>query len=323
MFNKGSLIFSTLTLALISFIPASASADGALTIPRDSSPVVRKGEIEVTQSDVDAYLNRMPEEHQGAFLMDSQRLGQAIEQLLLVRILGKQAIDAQLLDEPLVQGHLYQLAMVYLADERRKRHLAERTLDDYGQQARELYLTQPSLFEVPAEISFSHILVNRGRGRGELEAMERIQEVYARLEGGEEFESLALEYSDDPYVEENRGHYRNVALEELEGEVADALKMMQAGQISEPVLSGHGWHIIRLDERADARKLSWEEAEERAREIAEHRHRQDIVDALYRDALNQHPLQIEPGAVEELLQRHGIKDPERPTGESIQQHTQG
>lgn len=315
--TRGPLSALMLILAL-SFLPAIPGWGAeAFTIPRDSSPVVKKGDIVVTQSDIDAYLSRIPEENRGAFLMDKERLGQAIEQLLLVRLLAKQAIDSGLLDEPVVQGSLYQTTSVYLAEERRKRYIADKQLEDYGQQARELYLTEPSLFEVPAALTFSHILVNRGRGRGELDAMERIFEVYEKLQEGAEFEALVAEYSDDPYADENGGSYENVAIEELDGEVAQALQLMQPGQISEPVLSDHGWHIIRLDAKTDASKLSWEEAEEQARELAQQRHRQDLVDSLYRDALDAYPLEIVPGSVENLFERYGVRDAGRPTAESI------
>lgn len=315
--SQGPMIAFVLILAL-SFLPAHDSWGAeAFAIPRDSSTVVTKGAVKVTQADLDAYLSRIPEADRGAFLMDKQRLGQAIEQLLLIRLLAAQAIESGLLEEPVVQGSAYQTAMVYLAEERRKRHLAENTLSDYGQQARELYLTERSLFEQPATLSFSHILVNRGRGRGELEAMERIFEIYERLQEGAEFDALVDEYSDDPYADENGGSYENVSLEELEGEVAEALQLMQPGQISEPVLSDHGWHVIRLDAKNDKRQLEWEEAEEQARQVARQRHRQDLIDSLYRDALDAGPLEIEPGSIEELLGRYGVQDAERPSSESI------
>ncbi|NBB93008.1 MAG: hypothetical protein GVY32_07570 [Gammaproteobacteria bacterium] len=309
-------------LAIPLFFAQTASGT-SLGLPRDSEAFAYQGPVTVTQADLDAYLDRIPEEHRGGFLLDNERLAQAIENLLLVRLLGHQAIENGLLEEPVVQGSLYQTAMVYLADERRKRYLDENMLDDYEQQARELYLTQPSMFEVPASLSFSHILVNRGQGRGELEAMERIFEVYEKLQDGAEFDALVGEYSDDPYVDDNQGSYENVALDELEGEVAQALQLMQPGQISEPVLSDHGWHIIRLDARDDSRKLSWEEAEDQAREIARNQHREELVDSLYRDALQAHPFRIEPGSVEKLLERYGVRDAGRPTDDSISEQASG
>lgn len=320
MLNRGSQSIFILILVLTSLLLASpAWAAEAFTIPRDSAPVVQKGDIDVTQADIDAYLSRIPKENRGGFLMDNHRLGQAIEQLLLVRILAKQAIDKGLLEEPVVQGSLYQTASVYLAEERRKRYIAEHLLDDYANQARELYLTQPSLFDVPAGVSFSHILVNRGKGRGELDAMKTIFEVYEQLQEGADFETLIAELSDDPYAKENGGSYESVAFEELDEEVAQALRLMQPGQISEPVLSDHGWHIIRLDATTEQRTLSWAEAEQQAREIARQRHRQDLVDRLYRDALDSNPLEIVPGAIEDLLERHGVRDAGRPTAESIRE----
>lgn len=313
------VIFATTLLVLLT----TAAAANSLGLPRDSEPLVHNGPVSVTQADVDAYLSRVPAEDRAGFLMSNERLGQVIESLLLVRLLGHEAIEAGLLDEALVEGSLYQGAMVYLAEQYRERHLEEQMLDDYGQQARELYLTEPNLFRRPESVSFTHILVNRGRGRGELEAMERIFEVYGKLQADGDFDALVSEYSDDPYVNDNQGSYENVALEELDGEVASALQLMQPGQISEPVLSAHGWHIIRLDGQTETGQLPWENAENAAREIARQRHSRQLIELLYRRLLDEHPVEIVPGSIEKLHERYGISGSNLPTAESLRQSDEG
>ncbi len=311
-------------IATVLFLFLIESAAGSsLGLPRNSASLLHQGPVRVTQADVDAYLSRIPADQRAGFLMSNERLGQALESLLLVRLLGNKAIEAGALEDALVEGSLYQGAMVYLAEHYRERYLEEQMLADYGQQARELYLTEPQLFRRPESVSFTHILVNRGRGRGELEAMEQIFELYEKLQAGEEFDALVSEYSDDPYADENQGSYENVAFEELDEEVANALQLMQPGQTSEPVLSAHGWHIIRLDGQTEAGQLPWENAESAAREIARQRHSRELIELLYRRLLDEHPVEIEPGSIEKLHERYGISGNDLPTAESLRQSDEG
>jgi hypothetical protein len=292
-----------------------------LQVPLDSDPFAIKGEVAVTHAELDAYLDRIPEKHRGGFLRSNERLGQVLDDMILIRLLANEGIDDGLLERPKVQGGLHQTAKVFLAEQYREEYLAEHMLDDYDQQARELYLTEPELFETPRKFTFSHILIERGGDRGELEAINRIQAVYSKLQDGADFDSLVAEYSEDPNAGDNQGQYRTVSTEELEQTVAVALQVLEPGQISEPVFSGHGWHILRLDEEHAPQTRDWETAQAEAVEIARNRHRNRLLETLYRKLLSSADLRIEPGAVEELMQRYGVSDPERPTDQSLGEQT--
>jgi peptidyl-prolyl cis-trans isomerase C len=288
----------------------------------ESDVFARQGPAVVAQSDFDAHLNRIPEEHRGGFLLSKERIGQVLQNLVLVRLLANEAVEQKLLEDSLVQANLRQTAMVYLADEYRHRFLAERMLDDYSDSARELYLTRPELFKTDTTYSFAHILVWRGRGRGELEAMERIHSVYEQLQDGADFEDLVKAYSDDPTAEENQGKFERVDSEELDEQFAQALAIMQPGQISEPVLTDYGWHIIRLDAEHEGDQPEWEVVEEQAREIARERHQNELIERLYRRLLNVHQIEVSPEAVEVLLSRYGVTDAGRPTTAEVIEQTQ-
>lgn len=323
-FRPVATTFLTLAVSIAALaVSMTASADSALGLPLESEPFARKGPAVLTHAELDAYLSRIPEEHRGAFLMSNQRLGKVIDDLILVRLLAREAISDGLLDDRIVQGSLAQTAKVLLSEEYRSRYLQDRLLEDYEQPARELYLTEPELFESPKSFDFSHILIMRGSDKGELQAMEEIFAIYEKLQEGAEFQALVQEYSEDPNASENNGQYKSASVEELEQNVSVALSVMEPGQISEPVLSSNGWHILRLDAKHEPEQQNWEEAEERALELAENRHRNRLVETLFRELLGSAPLEIKPGAIEALMERHGIDDAGRPTNETVSEQTQG
>ena len=85
-------------------------------------------------------------------------------------------------------------------------------------------------------------------------------EVYAKLQQGADFEELAVEYSEDPSVTRNQGNLglfnRGKMVRPFE---EAAFAMREPGQISEPVESEYGFHIIKLHEYVPGRQKSFEE----------------------------------------------------------------
>jgi peptidyl-prolyl cis-trans isomerase C len=88
------------------------------------------------------------------------------------------------------------------------------------------------------EVRARHILV---------EAEPDAQAALKRVKGGEDFAKVANEMSKDPGSK--GGELGWFTKERMVPEFAEAAFKMQPGQISDPVKSQFGWHIIQLEER--------------------------------------------------------------------------
>lgn len=298
------------TLLAVVFWGGSGIANGAditqeLDISLESTVIATQGAATVSQADFDAYMSRIADEDRVGFLSSRDRIGQALENLMLPRLLANQAHESGLIDDPSLQAKLYQTATVLIAEEYIANYFAERELDDYSQLAREMFMTQPDRFRAPKRFDFTHVLVSVGQERGELDAMERISSIYAQLSEGADISALAAEYSDDPAMEDNAGSYVEIDPEILDPAVAQALALMQPDQISEPVRSEYGWHVIRLDQIRDRRQLEWEEAEELALRLARERHLNQVRETLILE-LRSDPMEVDPDAVQEILTRYDV-----------------
>ncbi len=101
------------------------------------------------------------------------------------------------------------------------------------------------------KIVVSHIMISDKKGARTFDPEERINEIATMVKQGQSFESLAKEYSDDKNSAINGGKLKPFTKGELRApefeEVAYSLKTI--GDISNPVKTDFGWHIIRLDER--------------------------------------------------------------------------
>ena len=91
-------------------------------------------------------------------------------------------------------------------------------------------------------VDASHILVA---------TEEEAQEVLDRLNSGEDFGTLAQELSTDTGSAINGGNLGESAPNLYVPEFQDALLNMEEGEISEPVQSQFGYHIIRLEKMND------------------------------------------------------------------------
>ena len=95
----------------------------------------------------------------------------------------------------------------------------------------------------------SHILITSGDQRTSEEAQALIQEVVQRLADGEEFSALASSESEDPASAQTGGSLGAVGKGIFDPVFETALWALESpGDISDPVESAFGYHLIRLDE---------------------------------------------------------------------------
>lgn len=135
------------------------------------------------------------------------------------------------------------------------------------------YFDHPHEFTIEKTVEARHILFKLDEGDGEqvvADQKQKATEVYAKAAAGEPFEELAKQYSEGP-TRDQGGYLGVFKRDEMVKPFADRAFAMQAGEISEPVRSRFGWHIIKVETVNEARRRSVEEAADgiRARLIDE------------------------------------------------------
>lgn len=98
----------------------------------------------------------------------------------------------------------------------------------------------------------SHILILLGQKASEEEqkaAKNRIDSLYNVLKKGEDFSELARRYSQDPGSSRRGGMIGWITPNQTLKEFEDAAYALKAGEMSKPVLTPAGWHIIKMEER--------------------------------------------------------------------------
>ncbi len=115
--------------------------------------------------------------------------------------------------------------------------------------------------ELPPRLAGSHVLVQHNQSvgkhmadmRSKAEAKKRAGEIYAKLqEKPERFEEMADKYSDDVTTKTSHGDLGSWTKGAMVEEFDSAVLSLKAGEISKPIETVFGWHIIRRNDLAKA-----------------------------------------------------------------------
>lgn len=125
------------------------------------------------------------------------------------------------------------------------------------------------------EVEVAHIMVAFKQDVIEEDAKQKILEIEEQLQQDVSFESLAKEYSDDRNTAVNGGKMKRFGQGALNAENFEkaAFALQSPGQISEPVKTKYGWHLIKLIKKHESR--SFEEM------------KQELTDRIKRDSRSQ------------------------------------
>jgi len=129
------------------------------------------------------------------------------------------------------------------------------------------YNDRQDQFRVPEQVSVRHILIKTpapGPGgrldpKGVEAARARAQDVLNQLKAGAKFEDLAKKYSEDPGSKDNGGLYEKVERGRMVAEFDKAAFSLPKGQLSDPVQTSFGFHIIRVEDHQPAHLRSLDE----------------------------------------------------------------
>ncbi len=135
------------------------------------------------------------------------------------------------------------------------------TVELTEEELRAAYEAEPERFQTTEERRASHILIEVADGEEDA-ARATAESVAARVKGGEDFAAVAAEVSADAGTKTQGGDLGWIGRGMLVGPFEDALFAMQAGEISAPVRTEFGFHVIRFDELRAGEVQSFEAVRE-------------------------------------------------------------
>ena len=144
------------------------------------------------------------------------------------------------------------------------------------EEAREYYDNRPDLFTSEEMVSASHIL-KKASSDDEFENAEKeILSIRDRLLGGEDFVKCVQEESDDGGNDGNLGTFGKGR---MVPEFEEAAFSLEPDQLSEPVKTQFGWHVIKLHEKQEPKLTPFDELKEKIIEYLHERKKDKVFDS--------------------------------------------
>jgi len=268
-----------LTLVLASFACQAADDSGS-----DLDVLATRGKGVVTQDEFAARADKIPADARVATLRNQNRLRDVINSLLLRAQLAADAKDAGFDKEKIVIDRMQLAAENELAEAWLEHYVDMQPEADYEKLARENFLlTQDSAYSSP-KINVSHILVS-SKERPDENARALADDIHKQLLTNPElFSELVTKYSEDPSAASNHGSFEGVKKGDMVKDFEDTAFALKPGEISTPVKTQYGYHIIRLDAYFPPEKQQFEDVKiqlvEKERKKHDDRIKRDYLDTL-------------------------------------------
>jgi len=144
------------------------------------------------------------------------------------------------------------------------------------EEAREYYDNRPDLFTSEEMVSASHILKKASSDEEFENAEKEILSIRDRLLGGEDFVKCVQEESDDGGNDGNLGTFGKGR---MVPEFEEAAFSLEPDQLSEPVKTQFGWHVIKLHEKHEPKLTPFDELKEKIIEYLHERKKDKVFDS--------------------------------------------
>ena len=176
------------------------------------------------------------------------------------RALAEYLIDNQLFANAAEAAKLgdtpeFQKYMAYLRERALREQFFEKTLKASvsEDEAKKIYNARVAELKPETEFAARHILV---------ESEEKAKELRAKIVAGEDFAKLAGENSTDPVSKKDGGLLGYFGIGQMVPEFEAQVVKMQKGELSEPVKTAYGWHIIKLEDRRQKAPPTFDQVKE-------------------------------------------------------------
>jgi len=269
-----------LTLIMIIAIAAGCSK-------KAGDVVAKVGDREIMMQDIDNFIDR-----------SGLRFVSADKELELKRSLLDTLINQQLLIIGAYEHNLEnQEEVLKVVDGEKDKFLLDVLFED-----KILSRATPSEAEIKdwyskmgQEIKASHILVK---------TEDEAREIIAELKNGANFEELAVSKSIDPSAQRNQGDLGWFTWGAMVDNFQEAAYKMKPGEISAPVKSEFGYHIIKVVDRRDVEhRLSYAESKANIKNLITERRKRTLMREYADELKKKYPITVEKPTCEFVLNK--------------------
>jgi len=207
--------------------PVPALADDAV-VAKLNGKEIRESDLALAESEIGPEIASLPPANRRRVLLE----------FLIEQQLFADAADA----EKLSSGAEYEKRLAYWQMRAKRDVFFEKSVKGTVSDglAKGIYDDKVKMIPPEEEVDARHILV---------ETEAKANEVLEKVGKGEDFTALAALYSNDPGSKADGGKLGYFSKGQMVKEFEDAAFALKKGEVSKPVQSKFGWHVIKLEDR--------------------------------------------------------------------------
>ncbi|MEN8141725.1 MAG: peptidylprolyl isomerase [Thermodesulfobacteriota bacterium] len=280
-------LISTVLATLLFTSPGLALAQ------KGQDVLVKAGSETLNQGQFNLMLENMPP--QLRMMLDSQpqlRTGM-LQKWAEFSILAQEATASGLAKDEGVKQKINELRNRILVEEFITRNTGKTKVSD--KMVKSYYKEHKAEFSHGEEISAQHILIRLEEGADEKAkkaAMAKIKTIQAKLKKGKDFGELAKEYSDDPGSKPNGGALGSFGHGTMVPEFEKVAFATKVGEISAPVQTKFGYHLIKVNEVKKAGTTALAEVQEQIKATISQQKQQEEVEGIISRLKKKYPIEI-------------------------------
>jgi len=237
--------------------PAFAQADKV--VAKVDGIAITEKDVQLATEDLGERLAQLPEE---------RKRDEVINYLVDLKLGAKAAAEAKIGDTPDFAARLAYYREKVLLDEYLTREGKKAVTPEA---AKKLFDDTTKAMAPEEEAHARHILV---------ETEDQAKAAVARLKKGEDFAKVAAELSKDPGSGKEGGDLGWFTKDRMVPEFAEAAFKLKKGEISEPVKSQFGWHVIKLEDKRSKPLPDFAAVKPQIDQYLERKAQQDLVIAM-------------------------------------------
>ena len=196
---------------------------------------------------------------------DEQKKGLLVDYMVDLKVGAQAAEAAKVAETPEFKRKLSYFRDKLLLDEYLERE-AKKAVTPEAERA--VFEQSAKLMKAEEEVHARHILVDN-----EAEA----KKIAGRVKGGEDFSKVAAETSKDPGSKAEGGDLGWFTKERMVKEFAEAAFKMKAAEISDPIKTQFGWHVIKVEEKRTKPLPTFDELKEQIDQHLIRKAQQDLI----------------------------------------------
>jgi peptidyl-prolyl cis-trans isomerase C len=232
-------------------------------------PILGKaGDYVVKKSDMDRMMAYYPAETQKRLQENPAEMQTLVLRMLQIKIVADVARKEKFDQRPQIKKQLAYVADDFLSREYlAKVVMPEATVSEAD--LKEYYTQNKQSLGVPEQVRARHILFRVDPAASQAEknkARDRAQAVLKRVQAGEDFSKLAAAHSDDAGSRAKGGDLGYFSPGRMVADFEDVAFYTNPGETSDIVETKYGYHIIKVEDRIEARERSFEEMKDYIKE---------------------------------------------------------